>query len=210
MQFLRNRTLTIFAILFFAIVGFIAGSSTWVNYTLADGTAAFGWLAVSGNDGLAPLMPILIAVIAVAVTLMIAAPIVRVLLGLLVSVLGAWIAFAAFSLFAADRSGVISFGNSALAEASGFTGSEHSTIVTDLSVSGWPLVAGFAGVGIVIFGLVVVVFGRGWKDGGRKYEVKTAKPVKEDSSGDRISDWDSLSDGNDPSDFDDTPGGSTS
>uniref|UniRef100_UPI003A8A6196 Trp biosynthesis-associated membrane protein n=1 Tax=Leucobacter sp. BZR 635 TaxID=3378705 RepID=UPI003A8A6196 len=52
---------------------------------------------------------------------------------------------------------------------------------------------------------VVLIFGGRWKAAGRKYESGGAQAKQRSATAptdDRISDWDALSDGGDPTDFD--------
>ena len=56
------------------------------------------------------------------------------------------------------------------------------------------------GILAVIFGAVVVIFGGRWGAAGRKYDSENARRSAPSAGPDRISDWDSLSGGADPSD----------
>ncbi|HUH53990.1 MAG TPA: Trp biosynthesis-associated membrane protein [Microbacteriaceae bacterium] len=194
----KGRSLSVLAIFVLTILGFIVGAQTWVTYSLAPGEAAVNVLSVSGNSGLAPLMPILVALGAIAITLMIVARVVRVMLGVLVTLLGAWLTVSSFKLVAADTNELLWFGRQYLAEVTGVVVSEQNLSITEVSSTFWPVILGVIGVLVLVVGLFVTLTGYKWVTGGRKYE--TIKKTNNKSQGDnRIDDWDALSGGEDPS-----------
>lgn len=190
-----NKNSVIVALLLVTLAIFGSATITWVTYSLEPGSAAFTELRVSGTAGLTPLMPILVALLAITITLTIVRPIPRLILGVLIAVLTVWVAVKSIGLLLSGSAGAIAFGSQQLAEATGFAATEHARIVNGVTVSLWPLVTFILAVIIGLLGLAIVLFGRGWATGGRKYQVKLKR-----QQNDRISDWDALSDGQDPSD----------
>jgi hypothetical protein len=57
-----------------------------------------------------------------------------------------------------------------------------------------------AGVLAVVLGAIVLLFSGRWGSAGRKYDSAPTVAGTAGGAPDRISDWDSLSDGTDPSD----------
>lgn len=195
---LKGKNLSVLAIFVLTVLGFIVGAQTWVTYSLAPGEAAIKVLPVSGNSGLAPLMPILVALGAIAITLMIVAKVVRVLLGVLVTLLGAWLTVSSFRLVVATTDDLLGFGRQQLTEVTGVVLSEQNLAVTEVSLTFWPAILGSIGVLTILVGLFVTLTAYKWATGGRKYETNK-KNSSTSQSDNRIDEWDALSGGDDPS-----------
>lgn len=189
---------TVVLLLALTLAGFVFGAQTWVLYGLAPGEAAFAFLAVSGTEGLTPMMPILVALLAIAAVLMIVRRVVRIILGVLVALLGGWLSVKSFEVVGAGTQQLLGFGSQKLSELTGIVVTDAGGVVVDMSESVWPLAAGILGVAIVLLGLFIVFTSHTWVAGGRKYETKKAEAAPA-ATGDRIDDWDALSDGLDPS-----------
>lgn len=180
-----------------------SATQTWVTLSLSQGAAAFGWLEVTGQQLNQSLSPVAIAALASALALTIAGKAFRRVLGVLVALLGAGIAAIAVT---ALRNPVRA-ASGALAEVTGLTGSAQLELVTNSMVS--PVIAMTLGAGIalVMLGLFVVLISGRWRAAGRKYETSgedhEARPAgqerSEDVELDRISDWEAMNEGEDPS-----------
>ena len=179
-----------------------SATQTWVTLSLSQGAAAFGWLEVTGQQLNQSLSPVAIAALASALALTIAGKAFRRVLGVLVALLGAGIA----AIAAVALRDPASVASGRLAEATGLTGSAQLDLVTNSMVS--PVIAMTLGAGIalVVLGLLVVVLGGRWKAAGRKYETsgddREARPSRperpDDAEPDRISDWEAMNEGEDP------------
>lgn len=175
--------------------GLLAGSQTWISFMLESNHSLE---TVTGHDVNAALSPISIAIIAAALALTIAGPVFRRVLGALVTLLGA--GSAALSI------GVLSQPTGSLAgratELTGLTGSSGVSAVTWYEVSAWASVSVAAGVLAALLGVVALVTAGRWTATGRKYEAGARAGEDGATAGggkpDRISDWDALSEGDDP------------
>ncbi|MFA7497083.1 MAG: Trp biosynthesis-associated membrane protein [Leucobacter sp.] len=167
-----------------------AGSQTWISFMLAD---THSLETVTGHDVNAALSPVAIALIAAALALAIAGPVFRRILGALVALLGAGTAALAIGVLADPTSALVG----RVTEITGLSGGSGSSIVW-MEMSMWGYVCAVAGVLAVALGAVVLVTAGRWAAAGRKYDSDTRRvdPAKPD----RISDWDALSEGDDPSD----------
>jgi uncharacterized membrane protein (TIGR02234 family) len=178
-------------------------TQTWVTLSLTEGAAAFGWLSITGQELNQSLSPIALAALAAALALTIAGAVFRRLLGALVVLLGVGI----ISIAATVLGDPVSAGLSRLDEATGLTGGAQLDLVTGSESSlfiVWTLASGAI---LAVCGVLVLVFGGRWKAAGRKYDSSAASavvgggtPSHVTDEPDRISDWESLNDGVDPSD----------
>lgn len=177
-----------------------AGSQTWVSFMLAGSHAAE---AVTGHSINAALSPIAIAIVAAALTLTIAGKAFRRVLGGIVALLGVGAAVLAGSALASPLAAV----GGRITELTGIAGGADANDVVWHQVSPWAWAVAGAGIGAALLGAVVAVVSGGWGMAGRKYEAAAAGQADRrgrddtgaDPSADRISDWDALSEGDDPS-----------
>lgn len=194
----RNLVAALFLL---ALLLLIAATQVWVHLGLVEGAAAVGLVSVTGQQIATGVMPMSLALLAIAVTLTIAGRVMRVVLAVLAVTFGGWIAVVSFVSSGGARNDLVAAAGAELSQVTGLGASEHPAIVADATSTAWPVVSAVAGVLIVAIGVSVFIVGRGWKSGGRKYE--SGKSVRGASiktqTSDRISDWDSLSDGDDPS-----------
>lgn len=171
-------------------------TQVWVTLSLADGAAAFSWLAVTGQQLNASLSPIAIAALAAALALTIAGRGFRKVLGVLVALLGIGIAAIAATVLV-NPVGAASGG---LAEATGLTGADQLALVTASETSPLIMLTLGAGAVLALLGVLVLILGSRWKAAGRKYETDASRaPASRNNEPDRISDWEAMSEGEDPS-----------
>ena len=181
-----------------AIAGAVAlysATQAWVSLTLAEGAAAFGQLEVTGQQVNQSLSPVAIAALAAALALTIAGKAFRRVLGVLVLLLGAGLGAIAVTVMrdpAAAATG-------RLAEVTGLAGSAQAGLVTSTQMSPMVVLALGAGVLLVLLGALVMLFSGRWKTAGRKYEADSGAARPASAEPDRISDWESLNAGDDPS-----------
>jgi len=180
-------------------IALIGSTQTWVTISLSQGAAAFSSLVITGQKLNSSLSPVAIAALACALALTIAGPVFRRMLGVLAALLGAGLAtLGAIALADSTAASAASIG-----EATGILGDAQAELVSSVNVTAWPAITIVAGALLVIAGAAVLVLGGRWRSGGRKYQ-SAALSAKEPSAGDdpverdRISDWDAMNSGQDP------------
>lgn len=172
-------------------------TQVWVTLDLAEGAAAFASLEVTGQQLNQSLSPIAIAALAAALALTIAGRGFRRVLGVLVSLLGVGIIAIAVSVL----TNPVAAASGGLAEATGLTGHDQLSLVTSYHATQMIVLTLVAGSLLVLFGVLVLILGGRWKSAGRKYEADAGRTAaKDDGEPDRISDWEAMSDGDDPTD----------
>lgn len=177
------------------VLALIAATQTWAAITVDAGAGAQIFEATGQNQN-AALSPVALAILAAAVALTIAGPIFRRLLGVLIAVLGAGSAWLAFAIM---RDPVES-ASSGLTELTGLAGDGHAELVVAVAPSVWPVIAAVTGCLSGVYGVLIAILGGRWGSSGKKYESTTSRDRARPIERDRISDWDALSNGDDPSD----------
>ncbi|MGO3147637.1 MAG: Trp biosynthesis-associated membrane protein [Leucobacter sp.] len=178
----------------------LASVQEWLHVAFAPGVSVVQEITVSGQKISPALTLIALAALASALVLTIAGIAFRKVLGVLVALLGAGLATIG-TTFALDPLGGA---RSQIEEATGIAGATHSGLVASFEASIWPIATAAVGVLLIVQGVAVVLVSGRWKSAGRKYDAvegsqrKAARVVAE---GDRISEWDALSDGEDPTEF---------
>lgn len=190
---MRPKLLTISAIALVGALGLLAGSQSWVSF-MVDGTHSVE--TVAGHEVNAAVSPISIAIVAAALALTIAGPVFRRALGVLVALLGAGLTALTISVLAAPLTAI----TGTITSLTGISGEATTDLVVWSRLSAWIWVCVVAGVLAAILGLVVAVFSGTWAAGGRKYDAAPRPADVSTNTPDRISDWDALSGGDDPSD----------
>ena len=170
--------------------GLLAGAQTWVSFML-DGTHDIE--PVTGHALNPALSPVAIAIVAAALALTIAGPVFRRVLGVLVALLGAGLVALTLNVVQAPLAAV----SGRITEITGIAGGASTTMVVWSQVSAWVWVSLAAGLLAALLGVLVVLTGGRWATGGRKYDSGAATKSR-GGAPDRISDWDALSDGDDP------------
>lgn len=188
---MRTKLLILLLIAVAGGTALLAGSQPWISFTL-DGDGASH--SATGHAINPALSPVAIAVVAAALALTIAGRAFRIVLGVLVTLLGASIA----ALTASSAASPLGAVNGTITGLTGITGGASQ--VTSIATSPWPWVTLAAGAIAGLLGLVVLITGGKWAQAGRKYENAPREAATTANVGkpDRISDWDALSDGEDP------------
>ena len=195
-----SKSTLILGLLVLAVLVIFASTRTWVEIALAEGTATVGTVSVTGQTAGTGVMPMGIALLAVSVTLALAGRVMRAVLAALSVLMGCWIAFTSWVQVGFDRASLVATASTELSQVTGLGASEHLDVVRTATRTLWPTVSGAAGVVIAGLGIAVFIVGRRWKSGGQRYTSGVqAQPQGPSAAPDRISDWDSLSDGSDPS-----------
>lgn len=196
-----TKPILIGAVAILAGLGLIASMQPWVHLEFIVGSAAVEGLTITGQKLSPALTLIALASFAAALVLMIAGKVFRRIIGVLIVGLGAGFASLAFGTMSSPLSGA----RGQIGDATGISGEAQEALVSVLEVTIWPTVTLVVGVMLALGGLFVVVLSGRWKSAGRKYDSGSARDGRSGQStsapqGDRISDWDALSDGDDPTD----------
>lgn len=212
---MASKKLVVTGILLLAAVALIAATQVWLNIELSEGVSAQGALTVTGQQLSPPLAPMALALAALALALTIAGRIFRFVLGALGVLLGAGIVALTLGVLSAPLDAAAG----KVTELTGIGGSDATgiAVVASSQVTAWAAITATAGCLAALLGLAVLVWGRRWRSAGRKYETASnatsaaaadAAAEAQNPERDRISDWDALSDGADPSELadpDDAP-----
>lgn len=199
----RLKQLAIVAILLFAGLAMLTLTQPWA--TLGLHTEEFERdFSHSGGDFGTAIMGFAIAALAAGGALAIAGRFFRYVIGTLTIVLGVGITVAA-SLAVGDAAA--GFG----AEVRQFSGITDEAGVRDIIAQGtivttaWPIVALIAGICLTLAAVFTLVTAHRWPQGTKKYSRTRLESVDESTEipqNDRISQWDALSAGDDPTDND--------
>jgi hypothetical protein len=175
----------------------LAWTMVWFTVTLgetsANGDVASSIIEVSGDTAVPVLPALSLAGLALTAALAIAGRVLRVILGILLALIGCGVALSAFGALSSP----ITTSAPLVTEATGVTGSASvHALVSSVSISAWPAATTFLGVLTLVLGIIIVVSAGRWPGSSRKYETGQATDVDRPRSA--VSDWDSLSDGSDP------------
>ncbi|WP_082305214.1 Trp biosynthesis-associated membrane protein [Leucobacter japonicus] len=193
---MRPKLLTITGLAAAGALALLAGSQTWISFML-DGTHSLE--SVAGHDVNSAVSPIAIAIFAAALALTIAGRVFRRVLGALIVLLGAGLAALTISVVVRPLEAI----TGTITSLTGITGANTTSLVVWSQLSAWVWVCVAAGVIAALLGVTVVVWGGRWVTGGRKYDASAPTAATAAGQPDRISDWDALSGGDDPSDDED-------
>lgn len=188
------------AVLVLAVAGTLAAATqVWVALELREDAAAFAHFAVTGQQLNSSLSPVALAGLAAGLALTIAGRVFRFVLGAVVVLLG--VAISAMSVGVLGNPVAVT--SARLAEVTGLTGHAQDALVLHASVSAWPTVSLILGVLTALSGAAVLLLAGRWREGGRKYRSASDGGAQGRTAGiegvDRISEWDTQTSGEDPS-----------
>ena len=190
----------------------LAWTQVWVNATVGQSGSARQSLEVSGSTAAPGVTALALAGLALAGALSIAGPVIRVVLGVLATLLGLSVFLSAYLAIAAPAAASAG----AVTDATGISGVDSVVdAVVSASVTPWPFVALLAGVVMAVAGVGVLVTARRWPGATSRYQAvrfETAGAAEagatdadaRDPDGpsapvrDAVDDWDGLSRGEDP------------
>jgi len=165
----------------------LAWSQTWYLFRLSGAEYPVGGDVAGGA-----LLPLALASLALVLALTLAGPFFRVVLGVLDALVGVCVVVvAAWSLSDPVRASI-----PVLVDATGFTADEQAYLdeIASTVTTAWPYVGLVAGILMVLTGLFIAVTARAWPVSGRKYSRLRVETL----DGDPVTDWDALSEGDDP------------
>jgi len=182
----------------------LAWTQVWVHAAvLGTGTEDLV-LAVDGSEASPAITALALAGFALAGALTIAGRVVRVVLGALEVLIGVSVFIA--SLQVVTEPALASA--PAVTKATGIAGTDSIlAVVTEATVTPWPVVALVAAVGMIGCGVAIIVTAGRWPGATTKYQTSRMEPVAgssvrsepaSKSAPDPVVDWDDLSRGQDP------------
>lgn len=179
--------------LILAALALMSWTQTWFTVTLDDPGSGHPVLSVAGDVSAPALSALALASLAATGALAIAGPVFRRILAVLQLILGACITLSAILAISAPAAAVAP----AVTTVTGVAGvGPVAALISSISASLWPFVALSCGVLIGVLAVLALVGSSSWPHSGRKYEPVRFEPA--DARGSAISDWDSLSGGEDP------------
>jgi Tryptophan-associated transmembrane protein (Trp_oprn_chp) len=183
----------VLAVLAVSALVLLAWSRDWFVFTLAGDSAER--VAVPGSVAAPALSALALAGIALAAALAIAGPVFRVVLGALQVVLGGCIVLSA-SLALANP---VAAGARAVTDSTGVDGEDSvAALVAGVSSSIWPATTLGLGVLAALLGVAVLITFRRWPASSRRYSAVRFEDAPAQGRDAGVSDWDTLSDGRDP------------
>jgi hypothetical protein len=181
----------------------IAWTQTWFVVTLVPDELGGDDIAIAGDVAGGGLAALGLAGLALVGALAIAGPVFRVVLGALESLIGITVLLSVIAALADP----VRVSGPAVTEATGVSGAESVTrLVQSVAISPWPWIAVVLGFATLAVGAAIIATSRRWPGSPGKYQAvrlsaedanatHTAEsPIEPDS----VADWDSLSDGSDP------------
>lgn len=193
---MRSKLLILISVALSGALALLGGSQDWITFMLPGSHSV---VAIHGHQVNAALSPIAIAVIASALALSIAGLVFRRVLGILIVLLGGGIV----AIAAGAAVSPLGAASGRITELTGIAQGTGDPGVAWVQLSAWVWVTVAAGIVAVLLGGTVTLVSGAWATAGRKYD-DTARSQPQESTGegtDRISDWDALSKGEDPSEY---------
>lgn len=199
----RVRLVSLLAPGLLGALALLTWTQPWVDATLVEGP-----LVTVAGDVAAPALPALaLAMLALVAALALAGRVFRIVLGLLLSLLGAAIATSAALVLAQP----VAAAGPAVTELTGVEGADSvAALVASAALTPWPGIALVVGALGVVTGILVAALSGRWPERTRRYDaVRLEQSGAADATPaarDRFDDWDALSDGRDPTDQGRMPG----
>lgn len=188
----RGRSLAVSGFLLAGAVGVIGSTQTWLTVQRTDAAEP---LLVSGASALPLLAPLSLAVLALGAALSIAGRGVRLVFGVLAGATALFLAWSTVQLLASPLGAV----GPAVTEATGLAGAAAlDEVVGAIEPSAWPSLSLGGWAVLLAAAVLVVLTGRRWRVGGRRYRTDAEHVAHDDGPVDAIDSWDELSRGSDP------------
>lgn len=150
-------------------------------------------LEISGQAASPGLSALGLACLALAGALTIAGRVLRVVLGIVETLIGVVVVVTAASVLASP----VSASASAITAATAVSGSKSIVdVVLSISISGWPWLAIAAGALITVVGIMVIALAPRWPGPTRRYDTNGVAVTDDTTTA--LDAWDSLTGGSDP------------
>lgn len=189
----RIKPLSLLAAAALAGLSLLAWAMPWFTVELAGPDAATTSIEVNGETAAPALAALSLAGLALVAALAIAGPFFRVVLAVLEALIGIGVIVSGVSALADP----IAASAALVTETTGIDGRDSvASAVVAIGTGVWPAVAIVAGALMTVLGAAILATSRLWPGPARKYQA--ARPESADEPRSAVSDWDSLSDGDDP------------
>jgi len=189
----RIKPVSLVAVLALSAATLLSWTMTWFTIALDESDTATHSLQVSGETAAPALAALGLAGLALVAALAIAGHAFRVILGVLQAVIGASVAWSAVGAII-DPIGASA---SVITETTGIAGTESvRALVGSVDATFWPVATLTLGVLTILCGIFIVSTSRRWPQAASRYQATRFEEA--DAPRSSISDWDSLSDGSDP------------
>lgn len=171
----------------------LAWTMTWFDVALGGTEAAPVTIPVAGDVAAPALAALGLAGLALVAALAIAGPVFRIVLGLLEAVIGVCVGLSAWSAI----SDPVTASAPLITETTGISGGQSvAALVESVAATPWPGVTMAVSALMIVTGIFIAVTARRWPGPTRRYQ--SAQFDDPDAPRSAVSDWDSLSDGSDP------------
>ncbi len=195
----RLKNLTLLSALGLAGITLLCWTGQWYSLVLRESGTGRPVLGITGDVAAPGLVALALANLALVAALAIAGPVFRRVLGVLQGMIGFTVGLSAVLA----QSNPVRASSAAISAATGVGGSKSvSSIVVSVTQTAYPVLAIVTGVLITVLGVFLLVTAGRWPGSSSRYRqsvVLEAGPSDtEDAAAHAVSDWDTLSGGNDP------------
>jgi uncharacterized membrane protein (TIGR02234 family) len=189
----RIKPVSLLAALAVSAATLLCWTMTWFIITLDESDAVTDAINVTGETAAPALAALGLAGLALVAALAIAGHVFRIILGVLQAAIGGSVVWSALSAII-DPIGVSA---SLITETTGIAGTESvKALVGSVDATFWPVATLTLGVLTILCGIFIVSTSRRWPQAASRYQATRFEET--DAPRSSISDWDSLSDGSDP------------
>lgn len=200
---LFKKTPVVLALFTLVLLLLYLGFQPWISYKFEAELTGHEFLDVSGSSGFSFFTPIVIALLAITAVIMISGKIPRIILGILIVVMNGFLVTQLLPLITGEKFAILNFGRETVAQNTGLQPTLKDTVYLQADLTFFAYCSLFSSILLVLVGAVVIIFSAKWATGGRKFSVESSsknfESSKRSNKPDRISDWDALSHGDDPS-----------
>ena len=189
----RLKPISLILGIVFSALTLLSWTMTWFVIVVAESGDQRQTMSVTGEVASPALTALGLAGLALVPALAIAGRVFRVVLGLLQAAIGVSIGISAWGALVDP----VAASAPLVTQATGVSGRESvEALVVATTVTPWPVVTIAIGVLLIATGLFIVVTARNWPDHASRYQ--SVRLEEADAPRSAVSDWDSLSDGSDP------------
>jgi hypothetical protein len=189
----RLKAVSLVASILLSAMTLLAWTMPWFDVVLGGAEASRPSIQVTGEVAAPALAALGLAGLALVAALAIAGPVFRIVLGLLEAVIGACVGWSAWGAI----SDPIAASAPLITETTGISGGQSvAALVETAGATPWPAATVVVSVLMILTGIFTVATARRWPGAASRYQgVRIDDP---DAPRSAVSDWDSLSDGSDP------------
>lgn len=189
----RIKAISLLAVLALSGATLLCWTMSWFTFTLDDQDAAAQAITVTGETAAPALAALGLAGLALVAALAIAGHAFRLILGVLHAAIGASIAWSALGAIVDP----VSVSAAAITETTGIAGAESvRALVATAAATFWPTATLGVGLLTVVCGIFIASTSHRWPRAVSRFQ--STRFGSTDAPRSAISDWDSLSDGSDP------------